>query len=120
MKWNDHTLAELTIQSTMRHMERLQQLQSMLEKNPNDAFLLYALGLEHKKAGALEEALRFLDRAIAADSGYCYAYYQRGQVLEQAGRTADARQAYRDGVAAATRVGDTHAAGELQGALDML
>lgn len=101
-------------------MERLQQLVAMLEKNPQDAFLLYAIGLEHKKAGALDEALRFLDGAIQADSGYCYAYYQRGQVLEQAGRTSDAREAYQDGIAAAARVGDAHAASELQGALDML
>jgi tetratricopeptide (TPR) repeat protein len=104
----------------MEQMERLQQLVTMLEKNPKDAFLLYAIGLEHKKAGALEEALRFLDGAIQADSGYCYAYYQRGQVLEQAGRTSDARQAYQDGIAAASRVGDAHAASELQGALEML
>lgn len=99
---------------------RLQQLQTMLAKTPNDPFLLYAIGLEHKKAGEIDEALKFLDGAIGADSGYCYAYFQRGQILESTGRAEEAKQAYRDGIAAAQRVGDAHALSELQGALEMI
>ena len=31
--------------------DRMQKLQSMLQRDPNDTFLLYAIALEHKKAG---------------------------------------------------------------------
>ena len=48
------------------------------------------------------------------------AYLQAGQVLARLGRDDEARAVYRAGVAAAQRAGDAHAAGELQGFLDML
>jgi tetratricopeptide (TPR) repeat protein len=99
--------------------ERLSKLMAMLQREPNDPFLLYSIGLEHKKAGALEEAVSWLDRTIAADRLYCHAYFQKGQVLESLGRLDAAREAYRAGIAAAGEKGDTHAASELQGALDM-
>jgi Flp pilus assembly protein TadD len=99
---------------------RLQQLQRMLEKSPDDPFLLYGIGMEHKKAGDAAGAIEFFKRTIAADAGYCYAYYQRGLVCESQGDEAGARLAYQEGIVAARRKGDTHAEGEIQAALDML
>ncbi|HEY0009158.1 MAG TPA: hypothetical protein VGB55_10580 [Tepidisphaeraceae bacterium] len=101
-------------------MTRMEQLHKLLEKTPADPFLLYGIGLEHKKAGQLEEAVQWLDRTIAADAKYCYAYYQKGQVLESLEQTNAAQAAYRAGIVAAKSAGDAHAQGELQGALDML
>lgn len=92
----------------------------MLEKTPGDAFLLYGAALEYKKQQKRAEALAYLDRAIAADAGFCYAYYQKGQVLEEAGDTAAAANAYREGIAAAKRVNDPKALGELDQALSIL
>lgn len=100
--------------------ERLTQLQQMLAKQPNDAFLLYGVAMELKKLQDFPQSLAFLDRTIAVDPNYCYAYFQRGQVLELAGDAAGARLAYLDGIEAAKRAGDAHAQSELQGALDML
>jgi tetratricopeptide (TPR) repeat protein len=100
--------------------DRLQQLERMLEKSPNDPFLLYGIALEHKKAGELDRAARFLDRTIGADAGYCYAYYQLGQVREMAGDQEGARRVYRDGIEAAVKKGDAHARGEIEAALDLL
>ena len=99
---------------------RMQQLQKMLEREPADPFLLYGIGMEHKKALRWEDAVEFFDRTIAADSGYCYAYYQRGLVYEQQGEFALAKQSYRDGITAAKVKGDAHAESELQTALPML
>ena len=98
----------------------MKQLQAMLEKSPNDPFLLYGIALEHKKVGDTGRALALLERTIAVDPAYCYAYYQQGQVREMAGDEAGARQAYRAGIAAATQKGDAHARGELEAALDLL
>ena len=92
----------------------------MLEKSPNDPFLLYGIALEHKKSGDTARALDFLDRTIVTDPSYCYAYYQQGQIREMAGDEAGARQAYEAGIAAATKKGDAHARGELEAALELL
>jgi tetratricopeptide (TPR) repeat protein len=101
-------------------MSRLEQLHKLLARTPADPFLLYGIALEHKKAQQHEQAVEFLDRTIAVDAKYCYAYYQKGQVLEQMDRPDDAKAAYRAGIAAARAAGDGHAQGELQGALDLL
>src|SRR3954467_3112655 len=55
--------------------ERLEKLRKMLERDPNDTFLLYGVALEHKKLGDSKTAIEYLDRVIAADPGYCYAYH---------------------------------------------
>jgi tetratricopeptide (TPR) repeat protein len=100
--------------------ERLEKLQKMLDRDPSDAFLLYGIALEHKKLGDSVKAVEFLDRVIALDPGYCYAYFQKGQVQESLGETVAARTSYERGVEAAKQKGDAHAQSELEGALSML
>ena len=100
--------------------ERLQKLQAMLEKTPNDTFLLYAIALEHKKAADYPEALRWFDRVIQVDPGYAVAYHQAGLTHEAAGGLDAAKRAYRDGIAAAERKGDHHAADEMRAALSFI
>jgi tetratricopeptide (TPR) repeat protein len=99
---------------------RLQQLEKMLEREPNDPFVLYGIALEYKKANEPARAIEYLDRTLAVDPAYCYAYFQRGQVQESQGQIESARRTYRDGIEAARRKGDAHAQGELEGALQML
>ena len=100
--------------------DKLSQLETMLAQQPADPFLLYALGMEHKKLGDLPRAIEFYSRTIEVDPNYCYAYYQRGQVLEQQGDTESAKQSYRDGIDAAMRTNDAHAKSELETALQMI
>jgi tetratricopeptide (TPR) repeat protein len=100
--------------------DRLDKLRKMLQSDPNDPFLLYGIALEHKKLGQAKQAIEYLDRVIAADAGYCYAYHQKGLVYESTGDVEAARTAYRAGVEAAKKKGDEHAAGEIQAALEML
>ena len=100
--------------------DRMRQLQQMLQRQPDDPFLLYGMAMEHKKGGDAAAALEYLGRVTKKDPNYCYAYYQRGLVHESQGDTDAARKAYQEGIAAADRAGDTHARGELEAALDML
>lgn len=100
--------------------QRLEKLRLMLQKEPNDTFLLYGIAMEHKKAGDFAEALEFLGRVTQRDPLYCYAYHQRGLIHEAAGDMEAARQAYRDGIAAAQRKGDAHAQSEIEEALKMI
>lgn len=100
--------------------QRMQQLQQMLARTPNDPFLLYGIALEYKKANDFRQALEYLDRTIQADAGYCYAYFQRGQVFEAMGDVPSARSAYLQGIDVAGQKGDSHARSELEGALSMI
>jgi tetratricopeptide (TPR) repeat protein len=101
-------------------MSRMQQLHQLLEKTPNDAFLLYGIALEHKKAGEPQPAIEYLNKTIAVDAKYCYAYYQKGQIYESIDDFDAARGAYKAGLAAARSAGDAHAASEIEAALEML
>ena len=100
--------------------EKLQKLSTMLEREPEDTFLLYAIGMEYRKLAAFEKAIEFFNRVISVNAGYCYAYYQRGQVYQDLGKTDLARTTYEEGIAAARRVGDAHALSELETALTEL
>jgi Flp pilus assembly protein TadD len=100
--------------------DRMQKLQTMLEKSPGDTFLLYAVAMEHKKTGNTSAAIEALDRVIQHDWGYCYAYFQKGQILEQTGDAESARAVYRQGIDAAERKGDRHAGEEISAALAMI
>jgi len=99
---------------------KLEKLHAMLEKQQGDPFLLYAIAMEHKKLNDSPKAIEFLDRVIQADPNYCYAYYQRGQILESSGNVEGARKTYNDGIVAAKRAGDAHAQSELEAALEMI
>lgn len=101
-------------------MARLEQLRMLLEKTPTDPFLSYGIALELKKAGQLQEAVEWLDRTITLDQQYCYAYYQKGQVLEQLGDMPGARSSYQEGIKAAQAAADPHAESELRAAMDLL
>lgn len=99
---------------------RIPQLQAMLSRTPEDPFLHYAIALEHRKAGDEQAAVRSLEKTIALDGGYCYAYYQLGQAHEAMGDPGAARRAYQAGLVASRAKGDEKAVGEIASALDLL
>jgi tetratricopeptide (TPR) repeat protein len=100
--------------------DRMVQLKKMLERQPNDTFLLYGIALEHKKANEFDQALEYLSQVIKNDPGYCYAYHQTGLIHEMRADLPAARTAYKDGIAAAIKKGDAHAQGEISAALEMI
>jgi Tfp pilus assembly protein PilF len=99
---------------------RLQKLLAMLDRQPGDPTTLYMVALEYKKSGQPDLAIEHLDKTIQFDPGYCYAYFQKGEVLESQGEVEAAKDAYRAGIDAARRKGDAHALSELEGQLQML
>jgi thioredoxin-like negative regulator of GroEL len=99
---------------------RRQQIEEQLAEDPNDPFLRYGLAMEHLGAGDTEAALRCLRDLIALDAGYVPAYQQCAQALARLGRTGEAADVFRRGIAAARQKGDEHAASEMQGMLDSL
>lgn len=96
---------------------RLGKLLAMLEKSPDDAFCLYGVAQEHAKAGRHGEALAWFDRAIMADGDSAYAYYHKARSQQALDQDTAAAATLREGLKAARRSGDSHAASELTGFL---
>ncbi len=99
---------------------RRQRLEEMLAETPDDAFLHYALAMEHVSAGDDEEAVHRFHRMFEVVPDYVAAYQQAGQALVRLGRPAEAQDALRQGIAVARRQGDQHAAEEMSGLLESL
>jgi Tfp pilus assembly protein PilF len=100
--------------------QRMRQLEQMLQRQPDDPFLLYGMAMEFKKADQPRQALDYFDRVLRRDPNYCYAYYQRAQVHESLGDVDAAKRSLREGVEAADRAGDGHARQEIEAALALL
>ena len=99
---------------------RIEMLQTFIAQKPRDPFPRYALALEYKNAGRLDEAQAAFAELSNLDPGYVPAYLHAGNVLVALGRREEARATYQAGIAVAGRAGDTHARGELEGALASL
>lgn len=100
--------------------DRMQKLAAMLEKNPADAFLYYAMGMEYKKLNQTAQAVEWFYRTLEKDPGFCVAYHQAALAYEGGGDLESARKTYRDGIAVARKKGDHHAAEEMEAALSMI
>jgi tetratricopeptide (TPR) repeat protein len=101
-------------------VSRIETLQGFIAQRPGDPFPRYALALEYKNAGRLEEARETFEALMAAHPGYTATYLHAGNTLVALGRVDEARAIYESGIAACGPAGDTHARGELQGALASL
>lgn len=104
-------------------MDRLAPLLKLHAADPADPFCTYGIALEYAKAGRTDDALTWLDKTLALDSHYCYAYFQKGKLLADRGIPGDddaARKTLETGIAAATQAGDAHAREEIAALLDSL
>src|SRR5438309_9561491 len=99
-------------------MPSIPSLLKLLETDPNDPFLLYGLAQEYAKAGDTTRALEFYDKCLAADPAYCYAYYHKARAQLGTGERDAAVATIRDGMTAAKKAGDGHAASELSASRD--
>jgi tetratricopeptide (TPR) repeat protein len=98
-------------------MSRIEALLGFIRANPQDPFPRYALALEYKNGGRLDEARATFDALMAANPDYTAAYLHAGNTMVALGLREEARAIYQRGVDACIRRGDTHARGELEGAL---
>ncbi|HXG12223.1 MAG TPA: tetratricopeptide repeat protein [Gemmataceae bacterium] len=99
---------------------RKEQLEELLALEPNDPELHYALAMEHVSAGDDEEAVRRFRELFAAAPDYAPAYHQAGLALVRLGRPQEAREVLTRGIGVARKIGNAHAADEMQGLLQTL
>jgi hypothetical protein len=95
----------------------MELLRSFIAQRPSDPFPRYALALEHKNAGQLEEAWDTFRMLMDAHRDYVPAYLHAGHTLVALGRLPEARTVFDSGVEASRRCGDGHARSELEAAL---
>lgn len=101
-------------------MSRLDQLIKMLQNEPADRFLNFALAMEYIKAGQQQEALAQFSRVVEIDPAYVPAYFQKADLLVALGRHGDAKQVYAEALTAAEQSGDKHAVQKIREALALL
>lgn len=94
--------------------DRLQQLRNMLAEEPRDHFLRYAIALELKRAGNMEEAIKDLEALLHDEPKHIPSYYQLALMLADLGRTNDAVHTCEVGMLQCMVTGDRKARAELQ------
>ncbi len=92
-------------------------LNEILTQDPNNAFARYGLALEYSNSGKLEQALEQFQKLLSANPDYAAGYFMAAQTLMKSDRRAEAREMLENGILAAQRKGDAHAASEMQGML---
>ena len=101
-------------------MDKLAVLRDILALDPNNAFARYGLAMELGSQGKIAESLVEFDTLNSANPDYTAAYFMAAQTLASAGRTVEAIERLRAGIASATRTSNHHALSEMQAMLDEL
>lgn len=100
--------------------ERIEAMRQFIEQFPDNPFPRYALAMELKSSGQLEEAAAALADLATRAPEYVATYLQWGMILEDLGQVEEARSSYTRGIEAAEAAGNAHALSELRAALDAL
>jgi tetratricopeptide (TPR) repeat protein len=104
-------------------VDRIGTLRDWLTQHPDDRFAGYSLALELDKAGRPDEALAAMDALLRRHPTSGAGHFQRGRILRDLGRLAEARQAWADGLVALAGVEDpegVRSRKEIEGALEDL
>ncbi len=101
-------------------MDKIAALTDILKQNPTDAFTRYGLAMAYAAAGNNEQALAEYNTILTHTPDYVPAHQMSAQLLLKLHRTDEARTRLHEGIAAATRTGNTHAQSELAAMLDDL
>jgi len=92
----------------------LDRFEKLLEQGPDNALLRFTLGQGYLNNGDAGRAAAHLAEAVRQDPDYSAAWKLYGRALAADGRTAEARNAFREGIQVSERKGDKQAAKEMQ------
>lgn len=101
-------------------MDKVAMLTEILKQHPADAFARYGLAMAYASDGKDDDALREFATTLEHNPDYVPAFQMSAQTLLKLGRTDEARKRLQDGLAAAARTNNAHAASEMQAMLDDL
>ena len=100
--------------------KRLAFLEKLTSEGSKDPFAWYGLAMEYRNVDRPEDALRTFEALRASNPDYVAMYLMCGQLLEKLTRFDEARTWLEQGIVEAKKKGDSHALGELEGALSGL
>lgn len=95
-------------------------LTEILSQAPNDAFARYGLAMAFSEAGKTDEALAQFGTLRETNPDYVPGYQMAGQLLARLGKSEEAVAWLDQGLAAAARTGNAHAASEMHALRDDL
>jgi predicted Zn-dependent protease len=101
-------------------MDKIAALSEILAADPTNAFARYGLAMEHNTQGSTDRALTEFTTLIQHSPDYVPAYQMSAQTLAKLGRTEEAVSRLKEGLTAAQRTNNAHAASEMQALLDDL
>jgi tetratricopeptide (TPR) repeat protein len=93
---------------------RREKLQEFVAANPKDAFARYGLATECASSGDHDAAIEHFQRLLADHPDYVGGYFHYGQLLAKLVRTEEAKRVLSAGITVAQKVGDQHAASQMQ------
>ena len=103
-----------------RRMTRIDTFRTMVAKSPDNALARFGLANEALKEGLWEEAREQLVAYLALYDDEGNGWSRLAEALEKLGRTDEAREALRQGIAASHRFGHGGMAAELEERLELL
>jgi predicted Zn-dependent protease len=101
-------------------MDKLAALREILALDPKNSFARYGVANELVNRGETHAALEEYSTLLANDPDYTAGYFMSAQTLSAAGRSAEAIERLKAGIASAARGGNTHAISEMRAMLDEL
>jgi predicted Zn-dependent protease len=99
---------------------RLEVLRALVARGTAEPFVRYALAMELRTVGQLQEAWQIFEALLKAQPDYLAAYAPATDTLVSLGRREDARALCRAGIEHCERQGQAHARDQLQTTLDTL
>jgi predicted Zn-dependent protease len=99
---------------------RLDTFRRMVERDPANGLARFGLANEAMKAGLFEEAREQLTLYLAGSDDEGNAYGRLAEALVHLGRTDEAREALRQGIAASHRFGHPSMAADFEARLEEL
>lgn len=97
-------------------MARKDQILKLLDDEPNDAFLLFALAKEYEKENDLKMANKTFIQLKSLHPNYVGLYYHLGKLYELLNDREKALETYSNGIEISRIQKDHHAMSELMGA----
>lgn len=101
-------------------MTRIEKIRTMLQAEPRDLFLRYALAMELDSAGDSAASLALYRELMGEQPPHVPSYFRAGQILARMGEHLQAADTLRLGIRHAEAQGDSHAAGEMNDLLQSL
>ncbi len=101
-------------------MDKIAALREILTADAAKSFARYGVAMELAARGETDASLAEFDTLLKNDPAYTAGYFMAAQTLAGAGRTPEAIERLRGGIASAKLTGNQHAINEMQAMLDEL